>query len=335
MTETIPLSSITKDSALQMRVAVNEAAVTDYADVIRSTPVGEPVPLPPIIVFREGKKLWLADGFHRHEGHVRAGATEIQADVRDGTKRDAILFSVGANAHHGLRRTNDDKRKAVGVLLADPEWAKWSDREIARRAGVSNQFVSTMRGEASVNGGQMATERTVERNGQTYQQNTANIGKDRHAEREARQAEDAQRQADREALVAQLPAEVRERMSAADVAKAQRTADAGETVGLPPEDRIAELKAEVESLKVELAAASARIFDLTRFEAMEADYKAGGFEAVIAAERATVETWKAKYHAENKEKVAAQKEAKRLRQTKPSNDEPVVTDWEVVRAASR
>lgn len=51
--------------------------------------------------------------------------------------------------------------------------AKWSDREIARRAGVSNQFVSNLR--SSVNDGQI--ERTVERNGVTYLQNTANIGR--------------------------------------------------------------------------------------------------------------------------------------------------------------
>lgn len=67
------------------------------------------------------------------------------SDVRTGTQRDAILFACGANATHGLRRTNDDKRKAVGVLLADAVWSKMSDREIARLCKVSNMLVAVVR----------------------------------------------------------------------------------------------------------------------------------------------------------------------------------------------
>jgi branched-chain amino acid transport system substrate-binding protein len=43
---------------------------------------------------------------------------------------DAILYSVGANEMHGLRHTNEDKRRAVLTLLNDPGWSKWSDPEI-------------------------------------------------------------------------------------------------------------------------------------------------------------------------------------------------------------
>ena len=31
------------------------------------------------------------------------------------------------------------------MLLADPEWGRWSDSEIARRAGVSRHLVSSLR----------------------------------------------------------------------------------------------------------------------------------------------------------------------------------------------
>ena len=41
-----------------------------------------------------------------------ASAMEISAEMRDGTWRDAVLYSVGANAAHGLPRTNEDKRRA-------------------------------------------------------------------------------------------------------------------------------------------------------------------------------------------------------------------------------
>jgi len=47
------------------------------------------------------------------------GLTKISADVREGSRRDAILYAVGANASHGLKWTNRDKPNAVMVLLKD------------------------------------------------------------------------------------------------------------------------------------------------------------------------------------------------------------------------
>ena len=84
------------------------------------------------------------------------GRTTIQAEIHEGTKRDAILYACGANATNGIRRTSADKRQAVERLLNDEEWAKWSDREIAGRAAVGKSFVSNPRNEmASVHGGQI------------------------------------------------------------------------------------------------------------------------------------------------------------------------------------
>ncbi|MDR9404902.1 MAG: hypothetical protein RI580_15855 [Halothece sp. Uz-M2-17] len=72
-------------------------------------------------------------------------------------QRDAILHSVGANATHGLRRSNQDKRKAVVTLLQDNEWSQWSDafgsvfdlRAIARQCQVSTPLVGKIRQELS------------------------------------------------------------------------------------------------------------------------------------------------------------------------------------------
>jgi hypothetical protein len=55
---------------------------------------------------------------------------------RPGTQRDAVLFGIGANSVHGLPRTKAGKR-AVALVLADPEWSQWSDREIGRRCQLS------------------------------------------------------------------------------------------------------------------------------------------------------------------------------------------------------
>jgi hypothetical protein len=74
-----------------------------------------------------------------------ANLDKIAADVRAGGRRDVILYAVGANAAHGLKRTNRDKRNAVMVLLKDPEWSGWSDSEISRRCAVTQPFVSKLR----------------------------------------------------------------------------------------------------------------------------------------------------------------------------------------------
>lgn len=88
----------------------------------------------------------------------------------------AVLYACGANAAHGLRRTNADKRRAVLTLLEDGEWAKLSDEEIARRCAVSRPFVGGLRPEVSRNDYEI-TKRTVTRNGVTYPMNAKNIGR--------------------------------------------------------------------------------------------------------------------------------------------------------------
>jgi hypothetical protein len=70
--------------------------------------------------------------------------------VRKGTRRDAILYAVGANEGHGLRRTPADKRKAVLTLLEDPEWSKWSNYQIAEACKVTPPFVLRLRRESLV-----------------------------------------------------------------------------------------------------------------------------------------------------------------------------------------
>lgn len=169
MIQTLRTDQIGLDDVTQMRQGVSHETVREYAEAME-----QGAEFPPVIVYFDGRRHWLADGFHRARAHRFLSLPEIKADVREGTQRDAILHAVGANASHGLRRTNADKRRAVEVLLKDQEWSGWSDREIARKAAVSNRFVSNMRSELSVNRSQI--ERTVQRGGTIFTQNTANIG---------------------------------------------------------------------------------------------------------------------------------------------------------------
>jgi hypothetical protein len=121
---------------------MNATTVQDYADALTNG-----AEFPPVVVFHDGTDHWLADGFHRLLAHEKAGLVDILADVRQGTKRDALLFAVGANASHGLPRTNKDKRRAVEILLRDKEWTKDYDTVLAKMANVSSRFVGNVREE--------------------------------------------------------------------------------------------------------------------------------------------------------------------------------------------
>lgn len=181
----IRIDDIRLDGGTQTRTGISEATVSEYADAILAGAV-----FPAVVVFFDGTDYFLGDGFHRLHGHRQAGHAEILADVRTGTRRDALLFAVGANAEHGLRRTNDDKRKAVRTLLEDAEWGQWTDREMARRAGVSHNFVSTLRKQMSLSSddsdepaslssddSQKAERRYTTKHGTEATMDTANIGK--------------------------------------------------------------------------------------------------------------------------------------------------------------
>src|SRR5262249_6623691 len=107
--------------------------------------------LPPVQVVQEGRRFILWDGFHTTAAHERKGIVDVLAEVRPGTLRDAILLACGANAKHGLPRTNADKRRAVLTLLDDPEWREWSNVAVGRACGVSESLVRTLRPEPRLN----------------------------------------------------------------------------------------------------------------------------------------------------------------------------------------
>jgi hypothetical protein len=104
---------------------------------------------PPVILYHDGKDYWLGDGYHRVAAARKIERETIKAEVREGTARDAILCGVGANATHGLQRTQADKRQAIERLMSDPEWARWSDRKIAEAAKVDHKTVAKVRRELS------------------------------------------------------------------------------------------------------------------------------------------------------------------------------------------
>ena len=150
----VALVEIRTDGGTQPRTELNQEIIAEYAELLT-----QGAQFPAISVYFDGVNYWLADGFHRYWAAQQANA-ELEIEVIHGSQRDAILHSVGANANHGLRRNNEDKRKAVTTLLLDEEWCQWSDRAIARQCQVTQPFVSKLRNQLSDNGYQIKANHT-------------------------------------------------------------------------------------------------------------------------------------------------------------------------------
>jgi transposase len=138
----LELGKIRLDGGTQPRKSISEEAVRNYTEVLL-----DGVKMPPVTVFFDGKHYWLADGFHRYHAHKAAGFKEIECEQINGTKRAAFIFSLGANATHGMPRTNEEKRDTVITALNDVEICGMKDREIAKICNVSHMTIGRLRKE--------------------------------------------------------------------------------------------------------------------------------------------------------------------------------------------
>jgi transcriptional regulator with XRE-family HTH domain len=178
--EKLEIFQIFAHADIQPRAEIHQETVDEYTEAMRN---GDK--FPPVVVFRDDDVFyWLADGFHRFEAAKEAGRTFIQAEIRAGGKREAILFAVGANAIHGLRRTNIDKHNSVLKLLKDREWSQWSDREIARRCQVSPNTVNRIRRSLSEKDSENETRTYRTKHGTVATMNTRNIRMRRQIDKE-------------------------------------------------------------------------------------------------------------------------------------------------------
>ena len=173
------INKLRVDGGTQPREKIDQSLVIDYAEAIDQ--------LPAVLAFYDGQNYWLADGFHRRLAHLVARRKHILVEVRSGSQRDAILHSLGANTAHGLRRSREDARRAVHIILADEEWAKWSNYRIAEICAVSEFLVRTvireLREEAREREREeeelstIKSQATVERGEAVYEMETGKIGK--------------------------------------------------------------------------------------------------------------------------------------------------------------
>lgn len=165
----LAISMIKRIDSLQPRSSLNMEVVMEYAALMNTEVV-----FPPVTVFFDGTDRYLVDGYHRVHAAELLKLKTVTAEVINGTLREATLYTVSVNSKHGLRRSNEDKRRAVHTLLKDEEWGKWSNMEIARKCNVSEAFVRTIKEESHF----VSNEVTYKgKQGSASTMKTENIGK--------------------------------------------------------------------------------------------------------------------------------------------------------------
>ncbi len=121
---------------------VDDKTVDRYTDALKDG--GE---LPRILIFEDfdpatgTSERRLADGQHRLAAHVKAGRTHIEAEIRQGNRRDAMLAMAASN--NGLLLTNKQKHELAYMMVGlCPDW---TDNRIRTHTGLSIKVISDER----------------------------------------------------------------------------------------------------------------------------------------------------------------------------------------------
>jgi ParB-like chromosome segregation protein Spo0J len=144
-TKLLSIDKIQIDPAIQPRVkGLDKAHVTELAEVYADESRRGTIP-PPVVWNIRGKgELKLSQGFHRLAAAQQAGMSQIECEVRVGSEVDCAIDALTSNKSHGLKRSNEDKRRAVNRLLELCP-SDWSNAKIADMAGVTDTLVSDIR----------------------------------------------------------------------------------------------------------------------------------------------------------------------------------------------
>jgi hypothetical protein len=208
----IPIVQIRTDGGTQIRTSTYFDKIAEYAEAI-----ADGIDFPPLTVFFDGEDYWLADGFHRLAAHKAVGdaigATHLHVlcEVVEGSQAAAILCACGANAEHGIQRTDDDKRAAVDVVLKNPlvsvdplSGEPWTDRRIARVCNVNHHLVAKRR---LLHTGSAPSKRAFvhHRTGKPSVMKTGGINKDRGEAKEQAAADKAADHGESEAKAEPTP----------------------------------------------------------------------------------------------------------------------------------
>lgn len=138
----LAIDAIKRDPRMQMRPTMKQDVIDLYADGYNRND-----PIPPIEVYLTDDGHYLTDGYYRLAALSKLGRKVVEARIKRGTVRDALLAAIQANATHGEHRDPETKRNAINALLDDPEWSEASTRKVADYLKVSSALVESVKAE--------------------------------------------------------------------------------------------------------------------------------------------------------------------------------------------
>lgn len=170
----VHVSDLTVDPEIQLASrGTDPNTVQDY--VIAMTNGDE---FPAIVAFRENGTILLSAGFHRVAAAQFLGLAEIEAEIREGSRQDAMVYAAIDNAKNARPMSQAQKREAGARLLRLTDWSQERiAKELAVGIGTISRWASSL-----PNGRDKPV--TVTRNGTTYTMDISNIGKAQPEERE-------------------------------------------------------------------------------------------------------------------------------------------------------
>lgn len=158
--EKVRLDRVTFDAGTQVRAGLDHDHVDSLAEAMTNGAA-----IPPIVLFHDGNRYYIGDGFHRYMAAQRLDWRDIAAEIKAGAREDALWFALGANRdQHALKMTGDDKKHAI--LLALQAWPDRSINQIAEQIGVNQRYASGIRAEVSATTN--LPERVTGKDGKSY-----------------------------------------------------------------------------------------------------------------------------------------------------------------------
>jgi hypothetical protein len=139
----ILLSDLVMSPGMQLRAAIEQQTVDDYATALEA---GDE--FPPIEAIRMCGRLIVVDGWHRYFAHLSCKLATIRVHILEGLgEAEAFYLAIVANRSHGHPRSAKDKRNVARSMLNNPAYACLSTRELQKLTGISHNLFATVRRE--------------------------------------------------------------------------------------------------------------------------------------------------------------------------------------------
>ncbi len=141
MSKSLPVKDVCLDGKTQQR-PVDDNVVKRYAAMMK-----DGSKFPPVEIITNDNNNFMWDGFHRYFAHLKLNNKYIEANIVNGTQRQAVWLSFSANKKNAFPRQPGTEKEIVGKILKDKEWSKISEVEIAKWVGVTHQYVNKIKKE--------------------------------------------------------------------------------------------------------------------------------------------------------------------------------------------